>query len=280
MPRSTSSRLRACSAARFPQSRFSRPGPGTVRATAAWPAAEPGGPNGFVVFSHSGDDFKLCRDHVTRRLASTPRAGANRASVSRNRRRLKTRPRGPLWLWRQRRRIAEDSPAWRYLRQARRYGGPIPAALGFLPRGASIRRFDRGVRHRQRTGAWRAAIADADVRAVQLIKLKPDGSGKANVEPNKITVGREALGVPIVCAPVNDLLGLAITEGIEDAIRSTRRRASAVGERGATRMPALADAVPSYVECITILGDDDGAGRRDATESASTPSRRAASKPS
>ena len=50
------------------------------------------------------------------------------------------------------------------------------------------------------------------MRAVPLIKLKPDGSGKAYIEPNKITVGKGALGSPIVLAPPNDLLGLAIIE--------------------------------------------------------------------
>ena len=61
------------------------------------------------------------------------------------------------------------------------------------------------------------SIADADVRAVQLVKLKPDG-GKADVEPNKIIIGKGALGSPIVLAPPNDLLGLAICEGIEDGL--------------------------------------------------------------
>jgi hypothetical protein len=31
-------------------------------------------------------------------------------------------------------------------------------------------------------------------------------------------------------------------------------------------MPALADAVPAYVECVNVLGHDDDAGRRGATE--------------
>ena len=40
------------------------------------------------------------------------------------------------------------------------------------------------------------AIAGADVKAVQLVKLKPDGSGKADLEPNKIIIGKGAVGSP------------------------------------------------------------------------------------
>ena len=57
-------------------------------------------------------------------------------------------------------------------------------------------------------------IADANVRGVHLVRLAPDGRSMLD----KITVGRGALGSPIVVAPLNDGLGLAITEGIEDAL--------------------------------------------------------------
>jgi putative DNA primase/helicase len=35
---------------------------------------------------------------------------------------------------------------------------------------------------------------------------------------------------------------------------------------GATRMSALADAIPRYIECVNVFGHDDDAGRRGATE--------------
>src|SRR5208282_1759916 len=111
------------------------------------------------------------------------------------------------------------------------------------------------------------AIADDAVMAVQLVKLKPDGSSKADAGPSKIIVGRGALGVPIVCAPPNDLSGLAVCEGIEDAL--SVHAATGLGSwasGGATRMLALADAVPTYVECVNVFGHDDDAGRRGATE--------------
>ncbi len=163
------------------------------------------------------------------------------------------------WLWRQRKPIA-GSLAETYLRQARGYGGAIPATLAFLPprddhEPALIAAF--GLCSEPEPGEL--AIDDVNVRAMQLVKLKGDGSGKAEVEPNKIIIGKGALGSPIVLAPPNDLLGLAICEGLEDALsihEATGLGAWASG--GATRLPALANAVPGYIECISIFGHDDG----------------------
>jgi hypothetical protein len=107
-------------------------------------------------------------------------------------------------------------------------------------------------------------IPDDAVLGVHLTLLRPDGSGKANADPDKITVG-PSMGAPIMLAPPNDLLGLAIREGIEDALsvhQATGRGAWAAGS--ASRMPALADAIPSFVNCVTIFADDDDTGRRGA----------------
>ena len=121
------------------------------------------------------------------------------------------------WFWGQRRPIA-GTIAEIYLRTARGYRGVIPPTLAFLPGAghepALIAAF--GVATEPECG--KLAIADVDVMAVQLVKLKPDGIGKADVEHQKIIVGKGALGSPIVLAPPNDLLGLAIAEGIEDAL--------------------------------------------------------------
>jgi hypothetical protein len=73
-----------------------------------------------------------------------------------------------------------------------------------------------------------------------------------------------------VLAPPNDLLGLAITEGIEDALSAhvaTGLGAWAAG--AASFLPALAAVIPSYVECITIVADSDPDGERHAAELAS-----------
>src|SRR5262249_24826052 len=87
-------------------------------------------------------------------------------------------------------------------------------------------------------------IADAQVRRAHITRLAADGSGKAGTERDKIMLG-SSIGYPIVLAPTNDLLGLSITEGIEDALSvydGTGLGAWAAGS--AARLPALADIVP------------------------------------
>lgn len=87
-----------------------------------------------------------------------------------------------------------------------------------------------------------------------------------------LSCGRVAMlgpaeGKPIALAPVNDLGGLALAEGIEDALSihlATGLGAWAAG--CANRLPALARAVPHYVTSVTVAVDDDEAGRRYAHE--------------
>jgi putative DNA primase/helicase len=101
----------------------------------------------------------------------------------------------------------------------------------------------------------------ATVDAVHLIKLAADGSDRLRQDNGKITVGRPR-GRPIVGAPVNDLLGLAICEGLEDALAV--HEATGLGawaSASAVFMPALAAAVPSYVTAITIFAHADTAGQ-------------------
>lgn len=165
-----------------------------------------------------------------------------------------------LNLWRRRRPI-ENTLAELYLRQTRGYAGPIPVTLGFLPAAgehppAMIAAY--AIASEPEPGVL--AVDDADVRAVHLTKLSPTGERIA-----KITLGRGAAGSPIVAAPPNDLLGLSIAEGIEDALSvhfATGLGAWAAGFAGF--MPALADTVPSYIEHVTVIADADPAGQRHA----------------
>jgi Toprim domain len=175
-----------------------------------------------------------------------------------------------LWLWSQRRPIAA-SIAERYLRDARGYSGPLPSTLGFLAaRGdhppALIAAF--GLAHEVDPGM--ITIADTAVMGVHLTRLRPDGGGKAVFEdPDeqpKLMVGYST-GSPIVLAVPNDLLGLAITEGIEDGLSVHQDTGLGVWTAGsASRMPALADVVPAYIDCVTVIADDDEDGRRHAAE--------------
>jgi hypothetical protein len=170
------------------------------------------------------------------------------------------------WLWSKSRPIA-GTEAERYLRDARGYDGPLPATLRFLPaRGdhgpAMLAAFGLAIEPEP----GRVEIDPRDLCGVHITRLAPDGSGKAGTERDKIMVGLSA-GSPIVLAPPNDSLGLAITEGIEDALAAhagTGLGAWAAG--AASRLPSLTAAIPSYVECITILADNDPDGVRHAAE--------------
>jgi hypothetical protein len=106
------------------------------------------------------------------------------------------------------------------------------------------------------------SIRDDEVLGIHLTFLQLNSSGKANLDRPKIMLG-SSTGWPIVIAPPNDGLGLAITEGIEDALsvhQATGLGAWAAGSAG--RMPSLADKVPDYVDAVTIYCDDDEVGRR------------------
>jgi hypothetical protein len=106
------------------------------------------------------------------------------------------------------------------------------------------------------------------INGVHLTRLTRDGhkapdpsTGKA-----KIMIG-SCIGAPIVLAPPNDLLGLTISEGVEDAL--TLAQALGIGAWAAGSagfMPGLALLVPSYIEQVTVYQDDDQAGRANATE--------------
>jgi hypothetical protein len=109
-------------------------------------------------------------------------------------------------------------------------------------------------------------IDPEQVVGVHITRLAADGNGKAGTAHDKIMIGC-CIGAPIVVAPLKDGLGLAISEGIEDALsahESTGLGAWAAGS--AARLAALADTVPNYVEAVTILVDDDAAGWRHSAE--------------
>jgi putative DNA primase/helicase len=156
----------------------------------------------------------------------------------------------------------EGTPAERYLRERRGYSGPIPKTLAFLPP-------LRPEHHPAMIAAY--SLVDepepgvlgrpGNVTAVHLTLLQSDGAGKAGVRPNKLAIGQPR-GRPIVLAPPNDLLGIAITEGIEDGLsvhQATGLGAWAAGS--APYMPALANALRDYVEAVTIYAHDDGGGK-------------------
>jgi hypothetical protein len=171
------------------------------------------------------------------------------------------------WLWSQRKPLA-GTIAETYLREARSYSGSsLPATLGYLPSHsdyppALIAAFGRA----REPEYGRLEISRATLRGVHLTRLACDGSGKAGTEADKIMIGRSG-GSPIVLAPPNDLLGMAVTEGLEDGSSVYQATGLGVWAAGAAlRMPALASLVPRYIEAVTIYAHGDPAGQAGALD--------------
>jgi Toprim domain len=259
------------------------PGPGHSardRSLAVRPSAQSS--FGFIAYSHAGNDWPTSRDYVLKKLG---RPSCEAAEALRRHQRppqdhygLKDHERRQhekaAWLWSHRRAIT-GTPAELYLRAARRYSGPIPRTLAFLPPAkpehhpAMIAAF--GVCDEPEPGVIGEPL---NVNSVHLTLLKPDGSGKANSDPNKLIVGRP-LARPIAVAPPNDLLGLAITEGIEDALtahEATGLGAWAAGAAGF--MPPLASSLPNWIEAAIIYAHADKAGQGGARKLAAALARR------
>jgi hypothetical protein len=171
-----------------------------------------------------------------------------------------------LWFWQQSA-SARGTVVERYLRYRRIVLPDVPATIRYLParppkyiHPAMIAPFAIA----DEPDPSRLAIAQGAVKGIHLTFLRADGAGKAGTGLDKIMMGSSA-GTPIVIAPMGDGLGLAITEGIEDALSvhaATGLGAWAAGSAGC--MPALADAVPSYTEIVTIVADGDEVGQRNA----------------
>jgi hypothetical protein len=168
-------------------------------------------------------------------------------------------------LWR-RRQPARGTIVENYLRQARGYGGSIPDTMGFLPpRGDHPPAMISAFGWPDEPEPGRIVLREEEVRGVHITRLADDGSAKVG-DPSKIIIGR-CLGSPIVLSALNDNLGLAITEGIEDGLSIFESTGLGVWAAGAAgRMPALAPTVPQHVDTISIIADADEAGQRGGHE--------------
>lgn len=160
-------------------------------------------------------------------------------------------------LWRQGVPV-EGTPAERYLR-ARAYNGAIPRTFRYLPSSgdhphALLVPF--GIPREPGPGVLE--LDEHRIAAVQLTKIAPDGSDRVRDAQGKITVGRGSSGCPLCISPVNDGLGLAICEGVEDGFSIYEALGLGVWASGGSgRMRALADAVPGYVEVVSIFQHPD-----------------------
>lgn len=206
---------------------------------------------GLQGYVRDGRAAAMHRAEAVRAFEEASKFGA--AAVAERRRKAR-------WLW-NRRQPAAGSPVERYLREARGYQGPIPRTIGFLPGGPAFAPAMIAI-FALLDELELAPIDAGSVKAVHLTRLTPDGSAKAGTETDKITIGTPR-GTPIVLAPVNDGLGLAITEGIESGLSISEGTGLGVWAAGsAPFLPALADAIPRYVETVSVVAEADEAGER------------------
>jgi hypothetical protein len=251
------------------------PGPGhgpRDRSLRVW--VDPAAPDGFRVHSFADDDWTRCRDYVRDKLgvpawqSQVQRTASVRLPVrkiaskdSQGARREKAR-----WLW-QHSRSPTGTPCECYLASRGIRLSQFPGTVRYLPPrppknpyAAMIAAF--ALAHEPEPG--RITVSPNAIAGVHLTLLRADGHGKASAGRDKIMVGSSA-GTPIVIAPMTDGLGLAITEGIEDGFSVHLATGLGVWAAGsATRLPLLADAVPDYVDLVTIVADSDDVGQHNA----------------
>lgn len=234
-------------------------------------------PDGFIVHSFAGDEPLLCRDFVREKLGLQP---WHQGSASEPRRVICHKPALHADYQRdvlQRRLVAQSlwsrssdghaSLAEVYLQSRGINLERWPGTLRFLPASPPDHLWPTlvaayGMPTEPEPGVL--SISPSDVTGVQLTYLKQDGGGKAPIKPAKRSIGR-GHPMPIVLAPTTDSLGLVIAEGIEDALSlhvETGLATWAAG--GAGRMPTLATMVPDYADSVTIVADDNEAGRNGA----------------
>jgi hypothetical protein len=210
---------------------------------------------------------RVPRRAASARASSSPAAERSRISIAAGLPASPSHADGrPRALWRKApSQIDDDGPADLYLR-GRGFKPPYPATLRYLPgRGDHPHALIAALGLPDEPEPGLLAIPDAAVRAVHLTRLDATGTKRLKTDDAKIVVGRAGLGFPVVVTPINDGLGLLIAEGIENAL--SLGRSLGLGAWAAcshTRMPALADTVPGYVEFVTIVADPEPAARASA----------------
>ena len=217
---------------------------------------------GFITFccKHC-DAVGYAHDHE-RTVPLAPQQIAQRmreADAARREREQRQRSKA-LWLW-DRSLPIHGTIAETYLQRARAITCDLPNTLRFLP-GTSIHApaliAPFGLPSEPVPGSL--GIEDMAITAVHLTRLKRDGSDR---EPEGKRILGSPSGRPLVMSPVNDIGGLSIAEGIEDALSLYQALGTGAWAAGsASHLAALAYCIPPYVEAVTILVDGNDAGRR------------------
>ena len=218
-------------------------------------------PDGFLAFSHAGDDFAACRDFVKAKLG----VGADRWRESHGGRCRKDAPRpfcdesdrteAALRIWADTREL-QGSVAETYL-ASRGIAAPSSTSLRFHP-----------LLNHPCGSLWPALVAlvtrGIDGEPIAIHRTFVTCSGKAPVDPAKMMLGPTRGGAVRLARATNKLM---IGEGVESCL-------SAMQVTGIPTWAALSTsglktlALPEGVRDVVILADGDDAGERAAMQAA------------
>ena len=217
----------------------------------------------FVVFSHAGDDWQTCRDHVRGLL------GLDRWRPERQQEAQRPAPAPEPSDGDETERIVLALRIWGEARDPRgtlveRYLAGRGLELGHDVAGRVLRCHPR-LWHKESQASWPGMVGlMTDLRtdrptAIHRTFLKPDGSGQAPVDRPKKMLGRAAGSAIKLDADEDVELGLAVGEGLETGLAARRlgfRPCWALGSAGGIeRLPVLGG-----VEALTLLGEADDSG--------------------
>lgn len=233
-----------------------------------------GSPDGFIVFSHAGDDFRTCKDYVAAALGmpadrwrqdrpTDPAEEARRAKVrqqaeAKERADTARRQRCAVAIWQEARNplgtIVETYLRSRALDLPEEIAGDV---LRFHPRCP----FGEGATAPVMVAALRC-IRTGEVIGIHRTALTPDGA----------KVGRKMLGTATGAAIMLDAedavsTGLAVGEGIESCMSARQLGIRPTWALGSTANIAAFPILPG-IENLTLLGElgDGGASDRACTE--------------
>ena len=219
-------------------------------------------PDGFLAFSHSGDDFATCRDFVRKRLGfdvdgrKADRHGNEQKSASRpvtN----EDRTAAALRMWAETLDL-RGTFVETYL-ASRKISFPSAASLRFHP----------ALKHPSgsRWPAMVALVTDGESDkpvAIHRTYLARNGKGKAPVEPQKMMLG-PTRGCAVRLSEACETL--AIGEGLESCLSAMQATGiptwAALSTSGLKTLP-----LPANIRDVILLADGDDAGERAAQQAA------------
>jgi putative DNA primase/helicase len=239
----------------------------------------PSAPDGFLAFSHAGDDFRVCRDHVRERLGILREAGQRRPPEAcpptpkirgeHDEQRVHSLAQGAAYV--REMRPVRGSRGERYLSETRRIeveaiGDVLERidALGWHP---AVYFHEPGhPLHGQRLGCIIAVMTDP-------VTARPTGAiSRTYIDGDLQKIGKaKTLGSPagVVRLSLDEevLEGLHLAEGLETALSAMANGLRPIWSTGST---ALMKAFPVLggIECLTVIADHDPteAGEKAARE--------------